>query len=93
MRTLSIDRSNSGVIISDKFAEVNSQKVSKNADGTIDLHIFVDKASVEVFAKNYTVAGANQIFPDASSLGLEVVIKGRAAQADIAVYPLESIWQ
>lgn len=91
--TLSINRSNSGVIISDKFAEVNSQSVSKNADGTIDLHIFVDRASVEVFSKNYTVAGANQIFPDASSLGLEVLVKGRAAKADIAVYPLENIWQ
>lgn len=91
--TLSIDRSSSGVIISEKFAEVSSQSVSKNADGTIDLHIFVDKASVEVFTKDYTVAGAAQIFPDSSSLGLEVVVKGSAARADIVVYTLESIWQ
>ena len=91
--TLSIDRSGSGTMISEKFAEVDSQKTAMNADGTIDLHIYVDRASVEVFAKGGTVAGANQIFPAASSLGAEVFAEGGTAEADITIYPIRSIWQ
>lgn len=90
--TLSIDRSKSGTIISEKFASIDSQKVTRNADGTIDLHIYVDRASVEVFAKNNTVAGANQIFPASSSLGVNVFAQGDPAKADIVIYPLGSIW-
>ena len=91
-QSLSIDRSRSGVIISSKFAEVTSQHVTANADGTVDLHIYVDKASVEVFAKDYTAAGAAQIFPSPLSMGAQVLVEGEAAMADITIYPLESIW-
>ncbi|WP_419183736.1 GH32 C-terminal domain-containing protein, partial [Streptococcus equinus] len=34
----------------------------------MDLHLFVDRASVEVFTKGDTVAGANQIFTSPQSL-------------------------
>ena len=91
-QTLSIDRSSSGVIISSKFAEVTSQSVTANADGTVDMHIYVDKASVEVFAKDYTAAGAAQIFPSPLSVGAQVFVEGTAAKADITIYPLASIW-
>lgn len=90
--TLSIDRSRSGVILNAAFAEVNKQTVTRNADGSIDLHLYVDKSSVEVFAKGYTVAGANQIFASPTNQGLKVVVEGGSAQADIAVYPIRSIW-
>ncbi len=89
---VSIDRSHSGIIISNKFAEVNEQQASKNADGSVDLHIYVDKSSVEVFSKDYTVAGADQIFPAPVSRGASVLIEGDEAEADITIYPLESIW-
>lgn len=87
-----IDRSQSGIIISDKFREIDSQAVTRNADGSIDLHLFVDRASVEVFTKGDTVTGANQIFTSLQSLGLSVLVEGDAATADIALYPLKSIW-
>ncbi|HEL2059927.1 TPA: GH32 C-terminal domain-containing protein [Streptococcus suis] len=89
---LSIDRSKSGRIMNSAFAATNSQAVKLNEDGSIDLHIFVDRASVEVFAQGHTVAGANQIFPDAKSLGLDVIVEGESASADIVLYPLKSIW-
>ena len=89
---LSIDRSNSGVIISSKFAETTSQNVTVNGDGSVDLHIYVDKASVEVFAKGYTASGAAQIFPSPLSVGAAVLVEGAAAKADITIYPLASIW-
>ena len=89
---LSLDRSKSGTIISNKFAEVDSQFVTKNKDGSIDPHIYVDRASVEVFSKEYTVAGAQQIFPSISSLGASVLVEGGEAEADITIYPMNTIW-
>lgn len=87
--TLNIDRSRSGVILSDIFKEVNSQIVTRNADGSITMRIFVDRASVEVFNGDYTVAGANQIFPDADALGASVYAIGTSVRADIQVYTLK----
>ena len=92
-KQLSIDRSQSGIIISNQFAQVNSQVVEPNADGSVDLRIFVDRSSVEVFTKDYTAAGANQIFPALSSLGAAVVAEGGTASADITIYPLSGIWE
>ena len=91
-QSLSIDRSRSGVIVSSKFAEVTAQNVTENDDGTVDLHLYVDKASVEVFAKGYTASGAAQIFPSPLSVGAAVLVEGEAPKADITVYPLSSIW-
>lgn len=90
--TLSIDRSQSGTILSAAFAKVNSQHVTKNADGSIDLHIYVDRASVEVFSKNNTVAGANQIFPNPEAVGASIIVEGGKAQADISVYQMKTVW-
>ena len=89
---LSIDRSKSGIQISKRFTDVDSQSVTPNADGSVTLRIFMDKASVEVFTKGDTVAGGNQIFPSAESLGAEVVAEGGTATADITIYPMNTIW-
>lgn len=89
---LSIDRSQSGIIISNRFADIDSQSVTRNPDGSIDLHIYVDCASVEVFSKEDTIAGANQIFPKANSLGAQIIVEGGSANADVTIYPLNSIW-
>ena len=90
--TLTIDRSQSGTIIKSSLNVMNQSNVSRNVDGSIDLHIYVDRASVEVFTGNYTVAGAAQIFPSATSNGLEVYSLGQESKADITIYPLKTIW-
>lgn len=90
--TISIDRSQSGVLVSDVFKTPDSQKITRNADGTVDLHIYVDRASVEVFTSGYAVAGAEQIFPKADSTGVSVFAEGGTAKADITIYPMNSIW-
>ena len=90
---ISIDRSRSGIIISGEFAKVYGQHVSRNTDGSVDLHVYVDKSSVEVFTKGYTAAGADQIFPSPSSVGASVLVEGTEAGADIVIYPLKSIWK
>lgn len=91
--TMSIDRGKSGILVSDVFKTPDSQKVTRNADGTVDMRIYVDKASVEVFATGFTVAGAEQIFPKSSSQGVSVIVEGGPAHADITVYPMGGIWK
>ena len=63
-------------------------------NGKIDMHIFVDKSSVEVHAGRYVAAGANMILPHQteSGKGIEVYSVGGNAQADIEFYELGSIW-
>lgn len=91
---MTIDRTKSGVIVvSGDNANIKSQKVSYNDDGTIDFHIYVDRSSVEMFTKENTVAGAMQIFPSPLSQGLEVYSIGEKATGDITVYPLKTIWK
>ncbi len=86
---LTVDRSHSGISIA---GNVNSIDVEKNEDGTIDLHVFVDSSSVEVFAKGYTAAGAYQIFPNPTSRSAKVIVEGDPCQADITIYDLSSVW-
>lgn len=97
-KNLSIDRSKSGIIVKgegnvDAFSNINQMWTERRSDGSVDLHIFVDRASVEVFMNNYTAAGANQIFPHQGSEGLEVFSTGGSTIADITIYPLSSIWK
>jgi len=86
-----IDRSKSGIALND-FLETYSQKSLLTNDGKIQLHIFVDRASVELFANQYTISGAVQIFPKAFCDGVEVYAVGGKATADINLYPLKTIW-
>ena len=90
---LTLDRSKSGTLIVNGDINVRGQKVTKNKDGSIDLHIYVDRSSVEVFSKGDTAAGAMQIFPSVASRGLEVYSKGGDTEADITVYPMKTIWK
>ncbi len=90
---LTLDRSKSGTLIVNGDINVRGQKVTKNKDGSIDFHIYVDRSSVEVFSKDDTVAGAMQIFPSIASRGLEVYSKGGDSEADITVYPMNTIWK
>jgi sucrose-6-phosphate hydrolase SacC (GH32 family) len=46
------------------------------AAGIIRLHIFVDRASIEVFGNDGLVTITDQIFPDSDSLGVEAFADG-----------------
>ncbi|MDU3411493.1 GH32 C-terminal domain-containing protein [Clostridium sp.] len=92
-KEISIDRSKSGASPSNKFLEVMKQSVKENPDRSIDLNLYVDRSSVEVFTKDYTVTGAAQIFSSEISGGLEVFSVGGNAIADIDVYEMNSIWK
>lgn len=92
-KTITLDRSKSGFILNNAFAQPRSQaNVEHNADGSVTLHIYVDSMSVEAFTDNYTVAGANQIFPSPFSDGVEAFCENGTATLTATAQPLESIW-
>lgn len=91
--TITLDRSQSGFILNGAFSTPRSQAdVDHNADGSVTLHIYVDRMSVEVFTGDYAAAGANQIFPSPFSDGLQAFSENGAATLNATVYPLASIW-
>lgn len=92
--TVTLDRSQSGFILNDAFGQVRSQTdVDHNQDGSVTLHIYVDRMSVEVFTGDYVAAGANQIFPSPISDGLEAFSENGGATLDATVWSMESIWE
>lgn len=71
-----VDRSNSGRSSFDEgFAGIHTANLEPEA-GMIRLQIFVDRASVEVFGNDGLVVLSDSIFPDGSSLRLELFTKG-----------------
>jgi len=86
-----MDRSNSGLGTS-SFFQSFSQKAVLTHDGKVQLHLFVDRSSVELFANQYTITGATQIFPKAGCDSLEVFAEGGTASVNMDIYPLNTIW-
>jgi fructan beta-fructosidase len=76
--TVSLDRSQSGVIdFHPGFAAVHSAPL--RAGDVVRLEVYVDIASVEVFAGDGEVVLTDQIFPSADSTALAVFAEGGAA--------------
>lgn len=92
---LTLDRGNVSNVKPGSYASstISSYVVTKNADGSVDLRIFVDWNSIEVVVGNGEIYAAELIFPDYASIGMEVYSKGGNTTADITVYPLNSIWR
>lgn len=91
--TITLDRSESGFILNDAFAQPRSQaNVDHNEDGSVTLHVYVDRMSVEVFTGDYVAAGANQIFPSPLADDLQAFSENGTATLDATVYPLDTIW-
>jgi fructan beta-fructosidase len=74
--TLFVDRTQSGqTAFSPGFSGIHTAEMPPS-DGTIRLHIFVDRASVEVFGTDGLAVITDQIFPSSKSLGLELFADG-----------------
>jgi fructan beta-fructosidase len=69
---LIFDRSKSGALTNNaSFAQVQSAPLPLE-NGKIQLQILVDQSSIEVFCNNGKVVMSNQIFPDSTSIGMEI---------------------
>ena len=63
-------------------------------NGRVHLHILVDWSSVEVFADQGQTVITDQIFPDATSDGIELFADGGGATLErLKIQPLRSSWQ
>lgn len=89
---LYVDRRNSGY---DKFISLFPQLNKgplKNRSNTLKLHVFVDNCSVEVFANNGETVISSKIYPDSSSLNIQVFSsKGRVRVKSLDLWELDSI--
>jgi fructan beta-fructosidase len=80
-RTISLDRTRSGAAaMPDGFAAVHSALLPEDAsEDDVRLEVYVDVASVEVFAADGEVVLTDQVFPSPASTGLAVFAEGGAA--------------
>ncbi len=80
--TVFVDRTRSGAVgFSPHFAGRHSAKLSsKGADQPIQLHVFVDATSVEVFTDGGRTMITDQIFPKPTSKGVKLFAKGGEAR-------------
>ncbi|WP_026617525.1 GH32 C-terminal domain-containing protein [Ensifer aridi] len=85
-----IDRTESGIIPAESFAAIHTAPLEVTPDGDIKLHIFVDAASVELFANDGLRTITDQIFPNPGSLGVELFAEGGTAAVDLDIWKLST---
>jgi fructan beta-fructosidase len=87
-----VDRRNSGY---DEFSGVFpsvSKGPLKNRTNTVKLHIFVDNSTIEVFGNDGETTISSKIYPDTSSLGIELFSNnGKVNVKSLDMWELNSI--
>lgn len=62
-------------------------------NGALELHVFVDRSSVEVFAQHGAIAMTNLVFPKPESTALSLTASGgQVRNAQIVIWPLRTAW-
>jgi len=89
-----IDRTRpDGPAISDTYSGIHSGPLVRDEDGLVRLHIFLDHASVEVFAGNGRTTLSNLLYGPPESDGLAIYARGGSAELiELQVYSLASVW-
>lgn len=76
------------------FRPVQGANLTLDADRRIQLRIFVDESSVEVFGQDGSAVISSLIFPGAARDGMSFYAKGGNIKVvSMDVYPLKSIWR
>ncbi|MDZ5721804.1 GH32 C-terminal domain-containing protein, partial [Bacillus sp. SXabc123] len=91
---LFVDRSESGNVTFNPTFNTGIQTAPlKPVNGTIKMHIFVDRSSVEVFGNDGQQVITDIILPDRSSKGLELyAVNGGVKLKSLTIYPLKKVW-
>ncbi|MEV5025741.1 GH32 C-terminal domain-containing protein [Paenibacillus sp. LPE1-1-1.1] len=92
--TLFVDRTAAGKNdFTELFRPVQEANLSPDANRHIQLRIFVDESSVEVFGQDGSAVISSLIFPGAARDGMSFYAKGGNVKVvSMDVYPLKSIW-
>ena len=88
-RTMSFDRRESGIVdFSQKFPAVTVAPTFENS-GKVNLRIFIDRSSIELFGNNGEFVMTNLVFPEAPYTKLDVQSKnGDAKITNLKVYSI-----
>lgn len=90
---LTLDRTNSGANPTDWFNGTYSKKIDL-VDGKLDLTMYLDWSSLEMFAEDGRYEYTALIFPDSDSSGMEFYVKGGTAKIEkLSIYELDSIYR
>ena len=89
-RTMSFDRRESGIVdFSQKFPAVTVSPTFEK-DGKINLRLFIDRSSIELFGNNGQFVMTNLVFPNAPYTTLSMQSKnGNAKLEDLKVYSIK----
>jgi len=89
-----VDRTKSGVnSFSDNFAAKSTAVMNDYINGLIQLHIFVDQSSIDLFANTGRVTMSHLIYPDSSKNQVVVyAVGGDVLLTQIDAWTLNSIW-
>ncbi len=90
-----LDRTRSGKVdFSSSFPSTEFAPLKPDARGEIELHVFVDRSSVEVYANGGRVAITDQVFPQPDSDKVRLFsIGGRAQLQELTIWQLKSAWR
>ncbi|AEI40576.1 glycoside hydrolase family 32 protein [Paenibacillus mucilaginosus] len=92
-QTLFIDRTRSGETGFHAAFGCRHEAPLEAREGRLKLRLFVDHASVEVFANDGELVMTDQIFPDPGSTGLELyALGGEARLISLRLYELNSVY-
>nr|WP_100407052.1 glycoside hydrolase family 32 protein [Bacillus solitudinis] len=93
-KQLFVDRTNSGSFDYGSNVVGKHEGPLTDSNGTVKMHIFVDRSAVEVFGNNGETVITDQIFPDPLSKELELYSKdGKVTLKSLEIYPLKTIWK
>lgn len=90
--TLLIDRTNSTDAQIPKFSRIAQHKV-RTIDGTLKLHIFVDKSTIEIFANDGEDVFTLLTFADTEQNAASIFSLTGKTKVKLTAWPLKSIWQ
>lgn len=90
---LFVDRTHSGSFNFGQNIKGKHSAPLSSKDGTIKMHVFIDRSSAEVFGNDGISVITDQLFPTSSSNGLQLYSKGGSVKLkSLNVYPLKSTW-
>ncbi|QIL37977.1 glycoside hydrolase family 32 protein [Pedobacter sp. HDW13] len=94
---LTIDRTNCTDFNTDEsFTQVFAKKYTVPLtlkDGRLNLHIFIDRSSIEIFANDGEMVCSASTFPSDKQLGVQAVSENGTTLLDLKAWQLESIWK
>ncbi len=91
---LFVDRTNSGNYDFGPDITNKHEGPLKASNGTVKMHIFVDRSALEVFGNNGETVITDQIFPHPSSKGMQIYSKGGDVELkSLKIFPLKSVWK